>query len=90
MCSLNDNKPIRSNTHKLAAELAQHARRMKIPLMTSNFWAKRDFLRVKCVVWPYTWAVLVAILSCVIDSVQFSHSMINLLSSSHNPTVDMQ
>jgi len=46
MCSLNDNKPIRSNTHELAAELAEHAKRMKISLMTSNFWAKRDFSHV--------------------------------------------
>jgi len=32
MCSLNDNKPIRSNTQELAALLPQHVRRMKIPL----------------------------------------------------------
>jgi len=48
MCSLNDNKPIRSNTHELAALLAQHVRRRKILAMTSNFWAKRDFS-------PYTY-----------------------------------
>jgi len=46
MCSLNDNKPIRLNMHELAALLAQHVRRMKIPLTTSNFWAKRDFSHV--------------------------------------------
>jgi len=33
--------------HERAAELAQHITRcMRIPLMTSNFWAKRDFLNV--------------------------------------------
>jgi len=46
MCSLNDSKPIKSNTHERAAELAQHARCMKIPLMMSNFWAKRDFSHI--------------------------------------------
>jgi len=46
MCSLNDNKPIRSNTQELATELAQHARRMKIPPMMSNFGAKCDFSHI--------------------------------------------
>jgi len=48
MCSLNDNKPIRSNTLELAALLAQHVRRRKLPVMTSNFLAKCDFS-------PYTY-----------------------------------
>jgi len=46
VCSLNDNKPIRTNTHELVAPLAQHVRHIKIPLMTSNFWAKRDFSHI--------------------------------------------
>jgi len=46
VCSLNDNKPIRSNSNELAALIAQHVRRMKIPLTTSNFWAKWDFSHV--------------------------------------------
>jgi len=34
------------HTRELGAPLAQYVRRMKIPLMTSNFWVKRNFPHV--------------------------------------------
>jgi len=55
VCSLSDDKPIRSNTHELSAFLAQHVRRMTIPHTTSQFWAKQVFSHV---VWPYAYLKL--------------------------------
>jgi len=45
---LNDNKPIRSNTHELATLLAQHVRRMKIRTQCPVFGLNK-FSRTSCV-----------------------------------------